>query len=367
MSHKELLLMIPGPIQPEPDVMKAMGSPVRAHYGPEWTELYNQTTEIVKQLFNTEGDVYLMVGSGSCGLDSCLGSAFSTGEKVIIGINGFFGERLKAIAEGYGLNTVLVEAEWGKPLVPEDFEAAILNNPDARGACVVHLETSTTIINPIEEIGRIVRKHGLCYMVDAVSSLGGIPVRMDAWNVDLCATASQKCLGAPPGLAPVAVSRRGWEFIDRFPSTNHGWYTNLRTWRKYVHEWGDWHPFPITMATNNVLALKTSMDNLLREGVDYRMERYRRLALRLRNGLRRIGMPPYTSDDMMAPVLTAAYGPEGVPTGKIITYMAEEHQIKIAGGLGALKDKIFRVGHMAPTCSEVDIDRVLDGLSQFKP
>ncbi len=255
-----------------------MGSPVRAHYGPEWTELYNQTTEIVKHLFNTEGDVFLMVGSGSCGLDSCLGSAFSTGEKVIIGINGFFGERLRAIAEGYGLTTVLVEAEWGKPFEPSDFEAAILNNPDARGVCVVHLETSTTIINPIEEIGEIVRKHGLCYMVDAVSSLGGIPVQMDAWNIDLCATASQKCLGAPPGLAPVAVGRRGWEFIDRFPTTNHGWYTNLRTWRKYVHEWGDWHPFPITMATNNVLALKTSLDNLLREGVEYRMERYRRLA-----------------------------------------------------------------------------------------
>ena len=359
--------MIPGPIQPEPEVMQAMGSPVRAHYGPEWTELYKQTTGILKHLFNTEGDVFLLVGSGSCGLDSCLGSAFSTGEKVIIGLNGFFGERLHAIAEGYGLNTVLVEAEWGKPLQPADFEAAIQANPDAKGVCVVHLETSTTIINPVEEIGKVVRKYGLCYMVDAVFSLGGIPMQMDAWNVDLCASASQKCLGAPPGLAPVAVGRRGWEFIDRYPANCHGWYTNLRTWRKYAVEWGDWHPFPISMATSNVLALKTSMDNLMREGVDYRMERYKRLAVRLRNGLRKIGMPPFTPDEMMAPVLTAAYGPEDVPTSEIVTYMAEKHQIKIAGGLGALKNRIIRVGHMAPTVSEEDIDRVLDGLSQFKP
>ncbi len=367
MSQNELLLMIPGPIQPEPEAMLAMGSPVRAHYGPEWTELYNQTTGILKRLFNTSGDVFLMVGSGSSGLDGCLGSAFSSKEKVIIGLNGFFGERLNAIAEGYGLNVVLVHAEWGKPLQPADFEAAIHANPDAVGVCVVHLETSTTIINPIAEIGKIVRKHDLCYMVDAVSSLGGMPIQMDDWNIDLCASASQKCLGAPPGLAPVAVGPRGWDFIDRNPSKGHGWYTNLRTWRKYALEWGDWHPFPITMATNNVLALKTSMDNLLKEGVEFRMERYKRLAVRLRNGLRQIGMPPYTPDEMMAPVLTAAYGPKGVPTSEIVTYLAEVHRIKIAGGLGALKNKIFRIGHMAPTVSEADIDRVLDALSQFKP
>jgi alanine-glyoxylate transaminase/serine-glyoxylate transaminase/serine-pyruvate transaminase len=366
MTQKDLLLMIPGPIQPEPDVMLSMGGPVRAHYGPEWTELYNQTTGILKQVFNTDGDVFLMVGSGSCGLDGCLGSAFSSGEKVIVGLNGFFGERLTDIARSYGLDTVLVEAEWGKPLQVADIETAIQANPDAVGVCVVHLETSTTIINPVEEIGKVVRKHGLCYLVDAVSSLGGMPMQMDAWNVDLCATASQKCLGAPPGLAPVAVGQRGWEFIDRNSTTHHGWYTDLRTWRKYMVEWGDWHPFPITMATSNVLALKTSLDNLLHEGVEFRMERYKRLALRLRKGLREIGMPPFTPDEMMAPVLTAAYGPQGVPTGEIVTYLVEKHHIKIAGGLGALKNKIIRVGHMAPTVSEKDIDRVLDALSQFK-
>ncbi|NPV78382.1 MAG: alanine--glyoxylate aminotransferase family protein [Anaerolineae bacterium] len=367
MMDKELLLMIPGPIQPEQEVMAAMGAPVRAHYGPEWTELYNQTTAILKRLFNTQGDVFLMVGSGSCALDGCLGSAFSAGEKVLIGYNGFFGERLKAIAEGYGLNPILVDAEWGKPLNPTDFEAALQKHSDAKGICVVHLETSTTIINPIEEIGKIARNYGVCFMVDAVSSLGGLPMSMDDWNIDLCASASQKCLGAPPGLAPVAIGKHGWEWIDRNPSKGHGWYTNLRTWRKYADEWADWHPFPITMATNNVLALKASLDNLLREGVEYRMERYRSLALRLRDGLRKIGMPPFTPDQMMSPVLTAAFGPEGVPTSEIVTYLAEKHHIKIAGGLGALKNKIIRIGHMAPTVSKEDIDRVLDALSQFKP
>ena len=365
MAKNELLLMIPGPVQPEQAVLDAMGSPVLAHYGPEWTEIYNQTFGVLKHLFNTRGDVFLMVGSGSCALDACLGSVFSSGDKIIIGVNGFFGERLKAIAQGYNLKTILIETEWGKPFSPNDFEVEIQKNPDSKGICLVHLETSTTIINPIEEIGKIVKKYNLVYMVDAVSSLGGIPMKMDEWNIDLCASASQKCLGAPPGLAPVAVSERGWNSINRNANNGHGWYTDLRTWRKYAIDWADWHPFPITMATNNVMALKTSLDSLLSEGVESRMNRYKQLAIRLRIGLREIGFMPFTSDELMSPVLTAAYGPEGVPTSEIVTFMVEKHQIKIAGGLGELKNKVIRIGHMAPTVSEMDIDRVLDALSKF--
>ena len=132
--------------------------------------------------------------------------------------------------------------------------------------------------------------------------------------------------------------------------------------------WADWHPFPVTMATNNVLALRTSLQGLLLEGIENRRERYRRLALRLREGLRGIGMEPYTPDELMSPVLTAAYGPEGVPTSVIVSYMAEVHHIKIAGGLGdELKNKIFRIGHMAPSISEQDIDEVLEALTAFDP
>ncbi|MBN1535479.1 MAG: alanine--glyoxylate aminotransferase family protein [Anaerolineales bacterium] len=366
MVDTNLLLMIPGPIQPEREVMKVMGDPVKAHYGSEWTEIYNLTIEALRKIFNTQGDVFLMVGSGSCALDSCLGSAFSTGEKVIVGVNGFFGERLKAISDCYGLNTIIVESEWGEPFKPSDFEKVIQKNQDAIGVCVVHLETSTTIINPIEEIGKIVRKQGMCYVVDAVSSLGGIPLKIDDWNIDLCASASQKCLGAPPGLAPVAVGERGWEFIDRNKSKGHGWYTNLNIWRKFSKEWADWHPFPITMATNNVLALKTSLDSVLQEGVELRMERYRQLAIRLRNGLRGLGLNLYTPDELMSPVLTASYSYPGIPASEVITYLEEKHHIKIAGGLGSLKNKIIRISHMAPTTSEEDIDRVLSALNQFK-
>ena len=367
MQNPGLKLMIPGPVQPEDSVLAAMGAPVQPHYGPAFRDLYNGTTDLLKPIFGTQSDVFILVGSGSAAIDACLGSSVPSGRKIAIGINGFFGERLKAIAEAYQLEVVAVTAEWGQPLRPQDFADALARHPDTRLVAVVHLETSTTILNPIEEIGAVARRAGVPYMVDAVSSLGGIPIEMDAWGIDLCASASQKCLGAPPGLGPVAVGPGGWEAIDRSPNVGHGWYLNLRVWRQYVKEWGDWHPFPITMASSNVVALRTVLESLLAEGIPARMQRYRKLALRLREGLRRVSMPPFTPDEVLAPVLTGAYGPAGVPTGQVVEYLAETHHIKVAGGLGALKDVIIRIGHMAPTTTEADIDMVVEALGQFTP
>jgi len=365
MRMQPYKLMIPGPVDVSPEVLAAMGSPVQPHYGADWVEFYNNTLSTLKTIFGTAGDVFLMVGSGSCAIDACLGSSFCSGDKILVGMNGFFGDRLKFVAESYGLDVLPVTAEWGKPLRAEDFEAAFQNHPDAKGAAVVHLETSTTILNPIEQIGPVIRKHSGVFFVDAVSSLGGISMRMEDWCIDLCASATQKCLGAPPGLAPVAVGPRGWKAIDSNPAKGHGWYGDLRVWRQYAVEWGDWHPSPVTMATNNVVALGTALQQLMAEGIPQRLERYRRLALRLREGLAGIGMQPFTPLELMNPVITAAYGPKGVSTAKIVTHLAEKYHIKISGGLGALRETIFRIGHMSPVMTEADIDLVLDGLRTF--
>jgi alanine-glyoxylate transaminase/serine-glyoxylate transaminase/serine-pyruvate transaminase len=368
MTTSGLKLMIPGPIQPEDAVLRAMGGPVQPHYGADWTRIHNETLDMLRKVYGTSGDVFILVGSGSSALDACLGSSLSTGEQVIIGVNGWFGERLAAIAQQYGLTVHPVTAPWGQPLDPADFTKAFEAYPEARLAAVVHLETSTTVVNPIQEIGSLAAHYGRVLMVDAVSSLGGMPVQMDDWGIGLCASASQKCLGAPPGLATVAVSPSAWSLIDRVENNGHGWYLNLRVWRTFATEWAGWHPFPITMATNNVMALRAGLQGLLAEGIDRRMLRYRTLALRLRQGLRQIGMQPYTPDDLMAPVLTAAYGPSGVPTSEIVAYMSEVHHTKIAGALGdQLKDRIIRIGHMSPTVGEADIDQLLVQLAAFTP
>lgn len=365
---RPLKLMIPGPVRPEDEALEAMGGPVHPHYGPEWTQTFNETLGMLRQVYQTRGDTFILVGSGSSALDACLGSSLSTGEQVIIGVNGWFGDRLVTIARAYGLDVIPVDAPWGQALDPQDFGKAFAEHPQARLAAVVHLETSTTIVNPIEAIAAIASQHGRVLMVDAVSSLGGIPIRMDDWGIGLCTSASQKCLGAPPGLATVAVSPSAWELIDRVENKGHGWYLNLRVWRQYATEWAAWHPFPITMATNNVLALRAGLRSLLAEGLSQRAGRYERLALRLRQGLRQIGMPPFTPDELMAPVITAAYGPPGIPTGEIVNYMSQVHRTKISGGLGeTLHDKIIRIGHMSPTLNENDIDEVVRQLAEFTP
>ena len=359
-------MLIPGPVPVQESVLREMGSQVRAHYGAEWSSDYKKTIELLKLVFKTQEDVHILIGSGSSGLDAAIGSLTASGEKIIVGTNGYFGERLRQICVGYGLNVILVHAALGEPLNPSDFNKVFSLHPDAVAVAMVHLETATTIVNPVAEIAAEAKLNDIPVIIDAVSSLGGVPLAMDDWSIDICVSASQKCLGAPPGLAPIAINQHAWEIMDSKPQRNHGWYLNLQTWRQYADEWADWHPHPVTMATSNIHALKTGLRSLLAEGIEERIERSTQLALQLRDGVRKLGLQPFTPDDQLAPVITAIYGPEGVPTSEIVQYLFEEHEIMVSGGLGeGLVDRIFRVGHMGPMISEEDLDALLQGLSQF--
>ncbi len=361
-------LMIPGPVEVDPRVLAALSEPVEPHYGDAWLEKHSKVIGFLKQVFgiaDADYDVYLMAGSGTCAIDACMSSALMAGEKIIIGNNGFFGDRLVDIAENIGLNVIQIKGEWGKQLDPQEIKRVLAENPDAKAVAVVHGETSTSIINPVAEIGAFVRPQEAVFIVDAVSSLGGLPFDLAGWGVDLCASATQKCLGAPPGLAPVAVSPKGWGMIDRSNRKAHGWYTNLQNWRKYAKEWGDWHPTPVTMPTNTVSALLVALEQLMEEGIPNRMARFRQLAIHLRNGLREAGMEPFTPDDLMNPVLTAARPPKGVDSAQIVKYLLDEHHIHISGGLGHLKKDTFRIGHMSPVLTPEDIERVVDALKAF--
>jgi alanine-glyoxylate transaminase/serine-glyoxylate transaminase/serine-pyruvate transaminase len=365
MAEDAMKLMIPGPVEVDPLVLKALAGPVEPHYGDAWIEKYARVIGYLKQVFNTKNDVHLMVGSGTCAIDACMGSSLKSGEKILIGNNGFFGDRLTAIANHIGLEVVEVKAEWGKKLDPQDIQKALRDHPDAKAVAVVHGETSTTIINPIEDIGPLIKPLDTLFIVDAVSSLGGLPFDLDAWGVDLCASATQKCLGCVPGLAPVSVSPKAWKMIDRSEMKAHSWYTNLANWRKYAQEWADWHPTPVTMPTSIVNALLVSLEQLMQEGIENRMRRFRELAQQLRQGLREASMPPFTSDADMNPVLTAAYPPQGVESGKIVHFLEDKYRIHISGGLGDLKTKIFRIGHMSPVLTSKDITYLTDALKNF--
>jgi len=359
-------LMIPGPVEVHPTVLEALSGPVEPHYGPAWVEKYSRITDLLKKVFNTKQDVFLLAGSGTSAIDACMGSSMLSGEKIIVGNNGFFGDRLAAVAKCYGLQVIEVRAPWGDVLNPVEVAKALKANPDAKVVAVVHSETSTSILNPIEAIGDVVKNSSALFMVDAVSSLGGVLVEVDAWGIDLCPSASQKCLGATPGLAPVSVSAKAWKMIDRSDAKAHGWYTNLQVWREFARDWGDWHPTPVTMPVSIANGLLVSLEQLLAEGIDARVRRYKSLALRLRSGLREAGMQPFTPDEALNPVLTAAYPPDDIDSGRVMDYLLNEHHIQISSGLGALKSKIFRIGHMSPVISDQDMDGLVSALKMFR-
>ncbi len=359
-------LMIPGPVAVDDEVLLEMGRPVRPHYGLEWTALYNETRQLLKQVMRTEADLHILVGSGSSGLDAAVGSLTARGETAVIGDNGYFGDRLIQIAEGYGLTVVPVESPPGQPLDPAAFEQALDQHPEAALVGCVHHETATSVVNPIQQIAAVTNDREVPIFVDTISSLGGIPYAMDEWGVDVTVSASQKCLGAPPGVAPIAISERAWSTMDRKPARGHGWYLNLQTWRQFADEWGKWHPHPITMATNTVLALRVGVKKLLDQGLNNRIAYYTGLALRLRAGLRAAGMQPVTPDESLSPVLTAVYAPAGIKSGEVVRYLREQHDVMISGGLGeGLQDRIFRIGHMSPLVTEADIDQLVEALGEF--
>lgn len=358
-------LMIPGPVEVDDAVLDAMGAPVAVHYGPEWTALYKNTTERMKAVFRTTGDVFLLASSGSGGLEAAVSSLLAPGERAVVGVNGFFGQRLATIARMRGIEVVTVTAPWGEPIDPADVRAALAKDSRIAALMTVHHETSTGVLNPIAELGALAREFNVPFVVDAVSSLGGEELAMDEWGVDICVTASQKCLEAPPGLAPVAVSPHAWKVMDGKGEFPAGWYLNLRVWRQYAQEWGDWHPFPMTLPTNNVLALRAALDRLEAEGLNGRIARYRDAARYLRAGLRGLGFALFVDGKAAASVITAVRRLGNMDVADLITFLKDEHGIRIAGGLGETKGEIFRVGHMGKAASREYLDLLLKALADY--
>ncbi|MFQ5795653.1 MAG: pyridoxal-phosphate-dependent aminotransferase family protein [Candidatus Bipolaricaulia bacterium] len=348
MTLKRYRLMIPGPVDVDPEVLAEMGAPVGVHYGPEWTAVYNETLDLLKRVFQTEGDVVLIVGSGSAGLDAAIGSVVGDGEKkALVLINGFFGERLLAITHAYTHRVQAATFDLDEPIAVEAVEEALRQEGDIAAVIAVHVETSTGVLNPIQELGALCKRYGALLIVDAVSSLGGVELDVDGWGVGICVGATQKCLEAPPGLSPVAVSEQAWELIEA--THTPGWYLNLRTWKEYSKRWVDWHPHPVTVSTNTTLALKRSLERILDEGLEMRFDRHKWATSFLRQGMRNLGFKPFVEDDRhAAPTVTAVRVDERISAARLIQFLKERHRISISGGIEDLRGSIFRVGHMGP-------------------
>lgn len=343
-SHPKL--MIPGPVDITSEVQEAMAVPSRPHYGQEWLSLYGETQEMAKQLFKTKNELYVMAGPGTMALEAALGSALEPGAVVLVPSNGFFADRLVNLLEGLALQPLRVTAPLGEPVLPAALDEALRAHPEVSALVVVHHETSTGVLNPLEGIMAVAHNYELLTVVDAVSSLGGVPLPVDEWGVDLCVSVANKALETPPGVALISISARAAEAIARRVS-KRGWYLDLKTWQWYAREWGDWHPTPVTMPTSNINALHYTLQVLLEEGVEQRYAQYRAAAQAVRAGLRALGCPLLTEDDYYASPLTTAFKmPEGVSSDGVRAYLSQQVGVLISVGIGELHGIILRVGHI---------------------
>jgi len=357
-------LFIPGPVSVDEDVLDAMSQPVMRHYGDEWLEIHNETLDLAKRVFQTQGDLFIVPGPGSAAMDMGLGSLLATGDKVVVGINGFFGERLAAIAQSYGLEVVPFTAELGQPLAPDALRE-ILREKDARAVAVVHHETATTVMNPVKLLAEVTHKAGLPILVDAISSLGGVDLPVDAWGIDVCGTATNKCMECPPGLALISISPRAWEQVDQVENRHHGWYLNLKTWRQYRADWGAWHPSPVTLPTNNIVGLRVSLRKIVAEGLEARFARFVRISRAVRKGLGNVGFEMFVPDEFASPLTTAVKARPEFPVSEMLRWLAEERGILVGGGLEQLAGKIFRVGHLGKASTREYLMDFLFSVEEF--
>lgn len=360
-------LMIPGPVELEAEVLAELSQPPLAHYGADWVAVHNETIAMLQSVFETRNNVFMLPGSGSLAVDAAAHSAFQPGDTVIVGRNGWFGERLTQIMLANGVHVIPVECAPDRALDPQAFRAALRENPQAVGAAFVQLETSTAVLNPVRDIAAAVHdaRPDALLMVDAVTGLAATELKTDDWGIDLCVSASQKALGAPAGLGIVAVSPHAMERMQARPDQPHSWYLDLKRWQWFVENWADWHPFPVTMPTSVVMALCTALLLLLREGVPARIARYETMARQLRAGLRQMGMRLFVDENLMAPTITAAYCPPGTNATEIKDFLLKAYNIQITTGFASYKEQVIRIGHMGGAVRESDIEQLLTGLREF--
>jgi aspartate aminotransferase-like enzyme len=356
------LLMIPGPVEIPDDILESIkGQPV-AHYGQEWAKLYLETAAAFSRTINSSGRTFIIPGSGSLGLETAC-ATFCNGQKCLVLHNGQFGDRFFHIVSKYSSDVKVLNFRLNNA-VDTGMVRSELERKKYDVILMTQVETSTGILNPVEEIGKLSREFNTLFILDAISSVGIEKLEMDRWSVDVTVTASQKGLECPAGLALVTVKQDLLELIKKM--SGHSWYTNLKTWCDYYEKWHDWHPYPVTLPTNTIVALSSSLKIIETEGMESRQKMYQEASRRLRLALSALGLELFAPDEYCAHGLTAVSTKEMFKPEELIHYLKEKFGIQITGSFGQLANSVFRIGHMSrKQCAEVNLLNVVKGIALF--
>ncbi|ADV64282.1 alanine-glyoxylate aminotransferase apoenzyme [Isosphaera pallida ATCC 43644] len=353
------VLMGPGPSDVHPRVLAALGLPLLGHLDPEFVALMDETMELTRQVFRTRNRLTLAVsGTGSAGMETVLVNLVEPGDRVLVCVNGVFGGRMVDVASRCGAEVHRIDRPFGEVFDPEEVREAVAKmRPKLVG--IVHAETSTGAWQPVEEIARICHEYDALIALDTVTSLAGIPVEIDAWEIDAVYSGTQKCLSCPPGLAPVSFSPRAEEAIDRRRTKVQSWYLDLTMIRQY---WGGDRVYHHTAPISMNYAYREALALVVEEGLEARWARHAAHHRVLRDGLEALGLRYVTDPAHTLPQLNCVYIPEGVDDLTVRRRLLNEWGIEIGGGLGPLKGKAWRIGLMGHSCRLANVTLLLSAL-----
>ncbi len=357
LDPPERMLLGPGPSDVSPAVLQAMARPTIGHLDPAFLQLMDELRGMLRQLFGTRNELTLpMSGTGSAGMEACLVNLVEPGDRVVVGVSGVFGGRMAEVARRAGAEVEEVQTPWGRAIDPDDLRVG----GHAKLLCVVHAETSTGVLQDLAPLRAVADELGALLVVDAVTSLGGLPVELDAHGVDAAYSGTQKCLSCPPGLAPLSFSVRAQEVLKARRSPVQSWYLDLSLIGKY---WGAERAYHHTAPINPIYGLHEALRQVLDEGLEARFERHRRNARALRAGLEAMGLElPVPAAERLDP-LTLVSIPDGVDDGRVRRALLDEWGLEIGGGLGAFKGKAWRIGLMGASSTRRHVTTCLAALA----
>lgn len=337
------LLMGPGPSNVHPRVLRAMAMPLVGHLDPDFLKIMDETQALLRFVMQTQNRLTIPVsGTGSAGMEAAFCNVIEPGDAVLIGVNGVFGTRMSDVAERCGATVHRLEAAWGEVFDPQQVAEALRHHP-AKVVALVHAETSTGAWQPLPEMAAVAHERGALLLVDAVTSLGGCPVEVDAWGIDICYSGTQKCLSAPPGLAPLTLSERAVEVLHRRRTKVQSWYLDLTMVEKY---WGRERTYHHTAPVSMIYALREALRLIHEEGLEARFQRHHRHHRALVAGLEALGLKMHVAPEHRLWTLNTVCIPAGVDDAAVRRRLLHQFNIEIGGGLGDLQGKVWRIGLM---------------------
>ncbi len=359
LSFAPRVLMGPGPSNVDARVLQAMAMPTIGHLDPDFIKIMDGIKAMLKDLMQTKNELTIPVsGTGSAGMEAALCNLIEPGDRCIVGVNGVFGGRMADVCGRYGGEVVQVTAPWGEPIDPADIKKALAEK-GAKLVSIVHAETSTGVLQPIEAISRIAHEAGALLVVDTVTSLGGHPVKVDDWKIDACYSGTQKCLSIPPGLAPISFSPAAVDAIEKRKTKVANWYLDMTFVRSY---WGQDRTYHHTAPINSLYGFHEGIRIILEEGLQARWQRHKENHELLVKGLAEMGMEILPKPDYRLWSLNAVKIPDGVDDMTVRKALLNDFNIEIGGGLGDLKGKVWRIGLMGCSSSKANVLLVLGAL-----